>query len=259
MRKNVKFNFKEQGKVEVISKNFTTSEHFHVDAEIFLVEEGKCFVTINGQKRELSSGDICFFESYNLHSFYVDNENLKARIIKIPYTLLEDYYVLKADRQLISNVITTKHLCNYLIELVDKLLSSSSTLVKNSTAKLIVAIIAEKLRFSAVKEKNETELIRKILGYLTIHFKEKLSLTEISKNLGYACEHVSRIFHKYLDMGIPDYINSLRYKYVESQLKQGRRGLQEIVFESGFGSLQTYYRYKAKLKKLDSSIQNIDK
>lgn len=258
MKKNIKFSVRERERVQIISKNFTSSEHFHINAEIFLVGEGCCHVEINGEKKELSTGDICFFESYNLHAFHVDNENVKARLIKVPYTLLEDYYILKADRQLSSNVIASRHLCNYLIELVDKLLTSSSVLVKNSTAKLIVAIIAEKLHFSVVKEKNETELIRKILGYISIHFREKISLTEISKSLGYAGEHVSRIFHKYLDMGIPDYINSLRYKYVEGQLKQGRRGLQEVVFESGFGSLQTYYRYKAKVKKIEALSQNTD-
>ena len=53
----------EHEKVQVINSNFIEKEHFHINAEVFMIKEGRCNVIINGKSQMLSAGDICFFES----------------------------------------------------------------------------------------------------------------------------------------------------------------------------------------------------
>lgn len=235
--------------VIVTNKRFACPMHFHRNAEVFLLNEGVYIAIIENKEVVLKAGDICFFDSYNAHAFLKGMSNVKARLLTIPYNLLDEYNVVKADRKLAGNIISDKELCNSLIDIVDRFIKNGkSENVKQVATKLILALISEKLVFTGKKDKNETELIRKILVYISAHFKEKISLALLSRHFGYTEEHISREFHRYLSVGISEYINWLRYNYIECEIKKGRKGLGEIVFEGGFGSLQTYYRFKAKMK-----------
>lgn len=242
-------NIEEVESIELYNKRFACKLHVHRHAELFLLASGKYVVNDEGVKKELKKGDIIFFDSYSLHSFEGSSSLVTARLLKIPFTLLDEYHSIKKDRKLISNVVNDKNLCDELISMADKYLQGDySEMVKNLTVRLMVSIVAERFCFTIEKDKDETELIRKFLIYLGIHFKEKISLNSMSKYFGYTEEHISRVFHKYMKCGIPEYINYLRYEYIENQIKHKKKSLNILVFESGFGSLQTYYRFKSKIK-----------
>lgn len=248
-------NMDEVESIQISNKRFACKLHVHRHAELFLLSSGKYVVNDEGVKKELKKGDIVFFDSYSLHSFEGSSSPVNARLLKIPFTLLDEYHSIKKDRKLISNLVTDKVLCDDLIAMADKyLLGNYSDIVKNLAVRLIVSIVAERFCFTVEKDKDETELIRKFLIYLGIHFKEKISLNSMSKYFGYTEEHISRVFHKYMKCGIPEYVNFLRYEYIESQIKHKKKSLNALVFESGFGSLQTYYRFKSKIKSEVSKI-----
>ena len=62
----------------------------------------------------------------------------------------------------------------------------------------------------------------------------------------YSTEHVSRVFHKYLRVGLPKFINDLRLDYIENELMlSDKKKITDLIFEAGFKSVQSYYRSKS--------------
>ncbi|MBQ9756325.1 MAG: helix-turn-helix domain-containing protein, partial [Clostridia bacterium] len=79
------------------------------------------------------------------------------------------------------------------------------------------------------------------------NFRSEITLSGLAKEFGYSVEHVSRVFHKYLKTGIPEYVNGLRLNCVEQLVKaHPEKKITEIIFDSGFNSIQSYYRNKAR-------------
>ena len=236
--------------VAVIEKRFNSIEHFHRNVEVFILLEGEMQIHLNGKNIKLKSGSTVFFDSYDIHSYLNVPKSIKARALVVPYSIMSEYDTLKADKMVSEHVVHDRNFAFQLNSLVTQfILGKTTNTIKNYTVKLILSLILDKLKFKNTVEKDDTELIRKILIYVSEHFKEKLSLVSLSLKFGYAKEHISRVFHKYLSCSVPNYINGIRFNYVESQMKYGKKSLSELVFESGFGSLQTYYRFKAKVKK----------
>lgn len=75
-----------------------------------------------------------------------------------------------------------------------------------------------------------------------------LTLSKISKALGYSSAHVSRTFKKYVNSSIPNFVNKLRLERVDKLLKKKNVKKTEAIYSAGFNSYQTYYRIKSKNK-----------
>jgi AraC-like DNA-binding protein len=111
-------------------------------------------------------------------------------------------------------------------------------------------LVLEKIPFTAEKSRDEVALVRKMLLYMQQHFTENLSRAVLARALGYAEAHLSRVFHRYVQTGISEYINGLRLGYIDGKIADGYDGtMTELIYEAGFNSQQTYYRVRKKAKK----------
>ena len=91
--------------------------------------------------------------------------------------------------------------------------------------------------------------MRQILTYLQTHFQGEVSRAAIAKALGYSQEHISHVFRRYTGKSLTEYVNGLRFSYMEQLCKTGdKRTATELMFEAGFKSQHTYYRQKKKLE-----------
>lgn len=220
--------------------------HFHNNMEIFIVDRGHYTVTRNDTDYDVTDGAICVFDSYDIHSYNVKlSEGENDCVLIIPTRYLSPVKNVKG--KCIKNpVIYDKTLCEKLLNIVDEYLNDKgSSLVNVAGVNLLLTLISEKLEYEDEKSKNEDVTIRKILTYIYENFTADIPLTTIAKELGYTPEHLSRVFHKYIEMSVPNYINNLRVEQVE-KLKKTRpdKSLNDCIFEAGFNSIQTYYRHK---------------
>ena len=230
-----------------IGTEFEFPEHFHVNIEILLLLEGKYDIIANGKITEVEKGDIIFFDSYDVHGYKRKSVESKGILL----ILSKSYFLENINKKgyLKSNVIKDERLFNELCFIATKYIANEENLaVKEAGVKLFLAKLYEKAQFTVDKGIDETSLVKSVLSYIHDNYKEDLTLSVISKHFGYTSEHVSRTFHRYLKKSIPSYINGLRLAYVEKETAQKNRKLYEIVYESGFNSLQTYYRVKKASK-----------
>ena len=222
--------------------------HFHLDLEIFMLKAGDLSLTLNGKSFPVKSGDIVVVDSYDVHS-YDKNESQGERnscVLIIPYRYLEKFNSRRKYFKIKNALLHEPELCNRLISIVDEYVNSDcSDSVKEAGIEMILALLSEKLVFTDEKGNEDGVLIRSILAYVQENYRGEISLDKIAKHLGYSSAHVSRSFHKYIQMGLSEYVNRLRMDYVaQEKAKDGKRKMVDLIYEAGFKSQQTYYRCK---------------
>lgn len=223
--------------------------HFHQNAEIFILLSGEYRIVVNGEGRELSSGDVLFIDSYDIHE-YPDERKCDSCVIILPYHLMSHFNRLRANRTPTESVIHSPRLAKELIYIIDNFLDESRPdAVRDDATELILSLIYSAMEFGECEYKSEASLVRKILFYIQDNYRTDINRSSIAHELGYTAEHISRVFNKHLSRSLCDYINSLRLTYVEYRLAEANPPtLTNLIYEAGFNSEQTYYRAKRKKK-----------
>ncbi|MBQ3596585.1 MAG: helix-turn-helix transcriptional regulator [Clostridia bacterium] len=234
--------------------NHTYRPHFHSHVEILVVKKGSFDIQHNGNEYHVGDGQIAFFSRYDIHSYKDENTDKKDdAVIIIPAKNSDWFFADKKDYQVENPLITDANLVNQILEIADRvLLSDCSNLVSDAGVRLILSLLADKISFVKSERKVSQNLIKEILQTIDENFREDISLPWIAKKLGYTEAHVSRTFHQYIRQSINEYLNDIRIAFIKEQLEIGSTdSITELIYKSGFKSVQTYYR---NLKRYKSQI-----
>ncbi len=228
--------------------------HFHQNLELVLAAKGSYELAINGRTEKTEGGAVIVVDSFDVHHQIMIKEDtwgeLQNRILIIPYAYLREFNVRREGHSIAEHVVKDADLVMRLIHICDDFLTSEqSEAVKKSAVKLLLNLLYESLSFREKRDNAEAELVRRMLLYIDKNYREDVSRGAIARALGYTEAHISRVFHSYLNMGIPEYVARLRLGHVEIARKSGdQRAIAELIFEAGFNSQQTYYRCLKKTK-----------
>ena len=226
--------------------------HFHENVEIFIALKGEYKIKINETQYKVSENELLFIDSYCIHSYNEKSDTNEIKyVILIPPKYLAKYNSLKGTKKLTCPLIKDAKLCEEIIKIYDSYLLTDNEQVKAAAIDLIFAFLSDKLVFRDNAEEHESPLIRKMLVYAQENYRNNASIEDFSRKYGYSKEHLSRIFHKYFKIGFPEYVNTLRFYYIQEQLaKDASQKITMLLFDAGFKSIQSYYRFKSeKLKK----------
>ena len=80
-----------------------------------------------------------------------------------------------------------------------------------------------------------------IQHYLDTHFTEVSSVTEVAEHFFYSREYVSRLFKKYLNTTVSNYVLQRRIVYSQ-QLLEADAPLADACYQTGFGSMSSFIR-----------------
>ena len=232
-------------------RNCLFPAHFHENVELFVVQKGDYEISLNGVSYTVRAGDLIFIDSYDVHSYdkRFDERDENYNII-IPPKFLDGYRALRGARVVTTPVVRDAALSFRVVEICREYIQKeTSAAVQAAAVDLIFALVADQLSFAQKKDAAESLLIRKILTYAQENYRENASLADLAARSGYTKEHLSRVFHRYMKIGFPAYVNSLRIDYVEKALRADpRKKITSLLFDAGFGSVQAYYKAKANLQ-----------
>lgn len=218
--------------------------HFHQNVEIFVCISGKQELTVDGKTFIAEENSVVFIDSLVVHS-YGKGEKGENAVVIIPYYALEKFNAFRQNKVLGAVHVKDKSLAQKIIKIIDEdLTENSSEYTRYCAFNAITSSIVKVFGLTDGEVKSESELINKILFYIGENFRTDITLKSVSKALGYAEGHISRIFHEYVDEGFCKYVNGLRLEYVFRERKYGAKKLNELIFDAGFNSIQTYYRAK---------------
>ncbi len=220
--------------------------HFHAALELLVVEEGQIRAEINGARHLLSAGDGCFVDAFCPHSYEVLDKSTRVFIIVGNTVLFSSALSDIGGRPPVRFSLSDRSLLHHAFSLYEGAASDTLRLaVFKGTVMLLLAQIACQNPLSAKADTVTDNTVTELLRYISIHFKEPLTLSALAKQFGYSPQYLSRLFHKYIPMSITEYINLARINYAIPLLEKGE-SVASVAFAAGFGSLPSFYRaYKA--------------
>ena len=221
-------------------------EHYHDNLEVLIFLRGEGYAVINGREYKLNNKNIVVADSYDVHGYKMVKKKANQVItVIIPYRYLAKFNYYKNGKRIVNPIIKKESFCEKLVRLIEEFdFTDSESWQTEAAVNFFLSVLITELELGENNKTQDSELFRKILHLIHDNFREKLSLKMIAKNLGYTGEHISRVFHHFLKKSLPQYINELRFDEVERLRSNGQAKMQDCIFEAGFQSLQSYYRYK---------------
>ena len=241
--------------------------HDHDFVEIVYIMEGSSKHYINDEAFEVKAGDLLFINYGCTHAFQVHGKliayNLMIRVDYFTKNMIKDgnlFYMLaltsfeKIQRELNDKSPLVYFDFDEQDDIVHLFKSIEAELSKDELAKSLVLdsyiniLLCKICRKIFVKDSEKDLLIpQDILDYISEHFNEKISLSDLSERCFYNPAYFSRLFKKAFNMSFTDYIMDLRLKRCCELLKTSDYAIARIIEECGFSDRNTFYeRFKNK-------------
>ncbi len=251
--------------------------HDHDFVEIVYIMEGAAQHCINGEEFDVKAGDLLFINYGCTHAFYLKDKmvayNLMIRVDYFTQNMIKNdnlFYVLaltsfeKLQRELNDKGPLVNFNYSERNDMFNLFRNIEEELVKDEIGKSLIldsyinVILCKVFRKIFVKDSDKDLLIpQDILDYITEHFNEKISLSDLSQRCFYNPAYFSRLFKKTFNMSFTDYIMNLRLKRCCELLKNSDYTIDTIILECGFSDRNTFYeRFKNKYGCTPSEYRN---
>lgn len=233
-----------------------STAHWHPELEIVYLLNGTADFVIEGQRFRLVQGDALVIDSNQIHEVQA-RQSMMQLIIHVNRDFI-DSRLKSSDRYLIHlsrEELVDKQLGSYL-ELLDRLKELVSLYVRQPAGYLIESesivldVCYRLIRDFAIPLTREDrpdlthkqERIRDILNYINDHYKEKISLENISSEFGLSREYFSRLFRQTVGMTFTEHLNRVRLTHAYQELLTTDKPVLLIMEEQGFTNYKLFNR-----------------
>lgn len=225
------------------------ASHFHSAIELVIVRRGCMMSTVNGEQLIIEAGNGCFVNSFCMHAYSELEGDTEV------YAFVGNRDVFDAVFTDIGGIPSVKFDFDD-FALLEKLLAYYNgsdeeglrySIFRGATS-LILAIIAKNNQILPITSGNSSGEICAVLRYISEHFADDLTLGSLSAKFGYSPQYFSRMFHRYMNINLTEYINVARVNYAKKIIDTNNvKSIAEVAFECGFSSLPSFYRAYKKV------------
>jgi AraC-like DNA-binding protein len=222
--------------------------HLHSHMELLYVISGKIEVTIFNQTKELTDGDFAIVFPNSIHS-YASNTSEKPCHILIAicglnltgefFKKVTSYYPL---HPFVSSDKLHDNVSFAMLELEKERHDGIDLKACSALIHLILARIIPIIDLAKNKDIEDYDLTHKIVSYVSEHFQEALTLTELASHLNVSKYYLSRVFSTKLNTSFNNYINYIRLNFALTLIQSTSYTLTRISIDSGFESQRTFNR-----------------
>lgn len=236
--------------------------HWHEEVELLYPLNGEIELTIEGRKHKLSQHSVAVIESSQIHSTYsadhtstflcihVMKRQLASYIPDIELSRISCYPDIVDD----SNLYQYYKLCKLLEEL-STLCVDTPSYYTLETEGIMMQVFAHLLRYfstsAEVKFSDSNRLtmerIRDVITYVEEHYREPISLQDVSELLGLEKETFCRFFKKNMGISFLNYVNEIRLSHVYQDLINTEDSISVIRDNNGFTNQKVFNREFKKL------------
>lgn len=250
---------------------FSFPTHWHTIGEIVYVTKKGTRFQVQEKEYCLDSGDILFIWPGELHATIQAEEH--SHLIIQYYSHLLDVF---PDMMPLCNSLLSRHylsasvpgspaaeIAEYMNQIKDNLKSNLPLNNMRLCLSLYHILLiffdyctANKNADSAENRSHRMqtlETITKACCYISEHCDHDLSLEEVSDYVGLSKFHFSRSFKEYTQFSFNDYIAHQRIQKAIFLFENPDISIAEAAFQSGFGSIPSFYRCFKKEKKCSPS------
>lgn len=201
--------------------------HFHLHYEILYITDGIVEIYSNGKKAVLKKGNVCVIPSFTPHR--TSYHSAAVRHIVFDSSYIEKYIsnesIKKLHEEAATNITisSNKNMDESIASLIDEI-----DVYNGESAYIYIYKIL--LGCSPVSKDKDTSnmQISKVMNYIGINSKKKLSLDDISKECGITKYHICRLFRNELGITPVDYITFAKMRRAVTKLKNTKLTISKI-------------------------------
>ena len=229
---------------------YYTEPHIHQFPEIVLVNGGTIDLTVDSRRETARAGDIAFIGSFQEHTIK-GSEDADIWICVFSNDFIMDFNT-RSDIHCVGERAVFTPSATLLSFLKSKIVDSGEKFIVFDQAvfrSLKAGIYAVYEEYTRIVPYSETYLksdhqstIRKIMIYLSNHFKEDVSLVSLAKDLGYNPEYLSHVISAIKDFNFRFLLNSFRVDHAKILLVSTKRTIPDVAAESGFSGERSFHR-----------------
>ncbi|MBE6589208.1 MAG: helix-turn-helix domain-containing protein [Ruminococcaceae bacterium] len=216
---------------------------FHVHAELVFVMKGTLRMTVEGVHCTLHAGEVGMVFPYCLHSYEESNDVEALVLLFSPFT--SGVY---ASRML-SHKPTSARLPNAdtLLPSFLRVLTFYDTENKERmdvAGAYLSALVGELLLTVPLirRDAQDATLTQRIFVYCAEHYREQLSVKELSKALYVSESTITKIFSLQTGGSFRKYLNELRVGEAKRLLRERKRKIVDVMLECGFCNQSSFNR-----------------
>ena len=224
--------------------------HYHDSIEFACILSAETDVHIQGYKQHLTPGDICFVNRYQVHNYEYYNKDLSAISIVLSKEYTTAFKTICKDKTLPPFMLDKEKnaagfkILNEWLEYGDK-----NYLINCSYANRFFDILLQSYDLQPQDVSIYNKKAIEFLNYINKNFAQPISLKTMAEEFGYSEGRCSYLFNSYVGVSFKTYLNSIRMQNALSMIATNNYSIADVVEQSGFGSVVTFYRQYAKHKK----------
>lgn len=213
--------------------NLTLDKNHYIlqEEDVFLINSNALYTV-----ESLSTNQICVLQ---LEGDYFNNSYTNFSKLKF-YLNSSNCYENESEPY--------NHIKKILVKLLEILVEKKngfSIIAKQLVLELVLTLIN---RFidnnlkSHMPANQEDDKINSIIEYIFTHYKEKMSLKDISQYLHLNCQYVSRYFSKQMGVTLNTFISNIRLEESLKDINNSEKKITYIALENGFPNLKSYFK-----------------
>lgn len=182
--------------------------HFHNAVELVVIESGRYRAWVNEKPVTLSRGDVLFVQRGEAHRY----ENLSASLahcLNVPQELFESLHLPRKLPMVIRGDSKSNRLSRIFHE-AHRRWDSASEQYKIGFVYTVFGVILQSFPLENLDKDKNTDKFTEILKYLEEHFREQISLDDLTERFGYSKSYFSRTFNRLTGMNLREFLNRRR-------------------------------------------------
>lgn len=237
-----------------LEAGFEVPAHKQQCNEISYIFSGRGFFEHNGNKTEVSAGDIIISPSNGVHTITASpNEPLFYAYTGFEFNGNSGILPLDiASHFEISQQSVCKDsvgIYDYFKKCMDEFYRSgdiNTPLIECYLLQIILLTVRAKNEIKHYDYPNRItasgKLIYLIMKYVDLNIEKPLTVHGIAESLGYSTYHISHLFREKTDITLQDYISDKKIEKAKEMILRGRFTLTEIAEKLGYMSIQSFSR-----------------
>lgn len=235
---------------EYTQETFPESFHFHDYYEIVIYIDGTIRYICDNKTLLPETGDIILATPSALHtSMLIASSRYERYVFYLYPTAFNAFYGSSLMAFLTNScqphIYLKKEERRHMLDLLIKIEEAFKDAQEGSTALALSYVLQlfYLLNYYSNDSSKKDPLfhagVMNIKKYIDENFSQIYSTTQIAEAFFYSREHVSRLFQRYLNCSVKDYLNKRRILWAKEQLKT-TLSINDICYQAGFRSMSSF-------------------
>ena len=248
-RRNDVSNLDKSTLISIEHKRLThsTAMHFHNYFELQIVLSGSGRQNLNGTTYPLQAGTVYLLTPTDFHAVEPDPE-LEIVHVAFSESLLSGHLqtlFLSHRKDLIFSSLPE---AQSMTALVNRLEAECATddgyapIARRQLLELLLYPVDRNTKVRPALPPSESQRMEKAMQYLSSHFRQDISLSDVAAASGYSSNYFSRLFHANYGIRFVDFLSHLRINYARTLLLTTDQNISSIAQASGFSSCSNFFQ-----------------